>query len=175
MVGDSAKNIDALITAITSNQNLMKCLYYTQNDEDILSLPNLNARQKAEVMKNNIYKYRKLPVASDKTQKTYLAIEYGQRNYGSQGQKYNKSNIWYQSVEMRILVMSTGSQDVNEYIGSRIDRIEEEIVDLFHKSSVLPSFSYSYVNGSSPISLTEEYIGRAISIVFVVSQNEMLR
>lgn len=171
MVGDAFNNKSLFISNLLNNQNLLKCLYYVENDKDILSLPDLTAKQKKKVSKENIFQYRKIPSQDDRQQYTYIAIEYGDRDYGVSGAKYATNNSWYEQIELRVYIVSMCEQDVNKYIGSRIDRIEEEIVETFHKRNNIGSLGYCYVQDSIPLNLTTRWIGRMITLTFVNNQS----
>ena len=171
MLGDAFNSKNLFISNLLNNQNLLKCLYYTDNDKDILSFPDLSVKDKKKVTKENIYQYRKIPTQDDREQKTYIAIEYGDRDYGATGAKYTSNNIWYEKINMRIFIVSMCEQDVNKYIGSRIDRIEEEIVEMFHKKDNIGSLGYCYVQDSIPLNLTARWIGRMVTLIFVNNQS----
>lgn len=160
------------ISNVMTNQNILKCLYYTDNDADILSMPDItDPKIRQKVFKENFYKQRKLPTDTFKEQKTYLALEFGTINY----QTVQQSRSWdavtvpfWTTPILYVYIISHQSLDENQFIGSRIETIEYELKDLFHNAQVMTGFGRSYLVTSEPlINLQNDFIGRRLQIQFL--------
>lgn len=166
--GQMNRNKEEIISHIMLNQNILKCLSYNDNTKDILKMPDITGKQKMEIKKNNIFKFKKIPMDTDTIQKTYLSMEYGQIFYmGNTGGYYSASNPYFKLPDFNFYVISHTSLDDNTIIGSRIDRIEEEIYNIFHNKITIDDFGKSFLVSSIPLILPNNYIGRQITIRFV--------
>lgn len=161
-------NKNYILNAIMSNQNILKCLYYTDNNSDILSLPDLNSEQKMQIVKNNIHKFRKIPTDRDDIQKIYISMEYGEVFYmGNNGGYYSAQNPYFKLPNFIFYIISYDTLDDNNVIGSRTDKIEEEIYGIFHNKNVIDDFGKSFLINSTPLTLPKNYVGRQVMMRFV--------
>lgn len=161
-------NKEQIISLIMSNQNILKCIKYEDNNIDVLSEPNLTTKDKIQIRKENIYKFRKIPSDTSDIQKTYISMEYGEIFYmGNTGGYYNATNPYFKIPNFIFYIVSHSSLDENKVIGSRIDRIEEEICNIFHDKITIEDFGKSFLVSSTPLFLPNDFIGRQLTLRFV--------
>lgn len=170
--GQMNDNKEKIISLIMENQDILKCIKYKENDCNILNKPDLTVKEKIAMRQSNIFKYRKIPIDTVIEQEIYLSMEYGEIYYmGGSGGYYSSSNPYFKIPDFIFYVITHNSLDENKIIGSRVDRIEEEIYNIFHNKLTLEDFGKSYILNSKPLYLPKDYIGRQITLRFVGRNN----
>ena len=165
-----------LISEIMQNQEILKCLYYNNNNIDIFDkevLPDIVAPQVlADISRINIFRNRKLPTETSPIQKTYISVFYGDIDYSVQTSNAwsggaVKSPIWSKPV-IHIYIISHESLDDNLFIGSRVEAIECELRKALSGKFKLDGFGKSYLDVSEYIyNMPMDYIGRRVTLEFV--------
>lgn len=144
---------------VKSNQDILKLLYYNDNMINPLEQPNLTLTQAKEVVRNNIYTRKKIPMENDNIQ-CYISMRYGQKIYHHQRSQFFNGNTF------NIYVICHNDYDTNEIIGSRVCEIERLIEDMFDGGSV-GTVCRATVNRSIDADINStDYSGRHIEIVF---------
>lgn len=159
------------ISNVMNNQTILKCLYYTSDDGDILNMADItDPKIRRTIYKENFYKQRKLPTDSMKEQKTYLSLEFGTINYTSvqQSRSWDAVTIpFWTTPILYVYIITHQSLDDNDYIGSRLETIEYELKEMFHNKQVMTGFGRSFLVTSEPlINLQSDFIGRRLQIQF---------
>lgn len=171
MQGQMNSNKEKIVSLIMQNQNILKCMKYKDNNKNILKMQDLTDKERIELRKTNIFKFRKIPGDIGVEQNTYLSMEYGEIFYMGSTSKYGDGNPYFKIPEFYLYIVSHCSLDENIIIGSRVDRIEEEIYDIFHNKITIEDFGQSFLYSSKPLYLPNDYIGRQIVIRFVGRNN----
>lgn len=161
------ENKEKIISLIVNNQNILKCIKYKENDCNILDKPDLTLDEKIALRRSNIFKFRKLPTDIVTEQEVYLSMEYGEIYYMGNSGGYNASNPYFKLPDFIFYVVTHNSLDDNKKIGSRVDRIEEELYNIFHNKITLEDFGKSYLVNSKPLYLPKDFVGRQITMRFV--------
>ena len=162
------ENKEKIISLIMENQNILKCMKYSENNRNILKMNDLTDKERIALRRSNIFRFRKMPLDSTTEQSTYISMEYGEIYYmGSSSTSYGGGNPYFKLPDFMIYVVSHTSLDDNAIIGSRIDKIEEEIYNIFHNKITIEDFGKSYLINSKPLYLPKDYIGRQITLRFV--------
>lgn len=162
------QNKEKIISLIMENQNILKCLLYKENTKNILNMQDLTDKERITLRRSNIFKFRKLPADTAVEQETYISMEYGNIYYmGSTSTREGGGNPYFKLPEFNLYVISYASLDDNKLIGSRIERIEEEIYNIFHDKITVEDFGKSYIVSSQPLYLPRDYVGRQITLRFV--------
>ena len=167
MNGQMNANKEKIVSLLMQNQNILKCLKYKENNKNILKMEDVSDKDKIALRKTNIFKFRKIPGDTTTEQDTYISMEYGEIYYMGSSNKYDGGNPYFKVPDFNIYVIGHISLDENILIGSRIDRIEEEIYNIFHDKITIDDFGKSYRYSSKPLYLPRDYIGRQITIRFV--------
>lgn len=148
---------------IKSNPDILKLLYYTDNTGDILNdevkYPELTLEQAQDVVKNNIYTKKKIPLESSNIQ-AYICMAYGRKIYHTDRNHHFNGNTF------NFYILCHNDYDTNNIIGSRVCEIERLIEEMFDYGEIgttcktrLNVSSDWEINGTS-------YIGRHIEMVF---------
>ena len=161
------QNKEKIISLIMENQNILKCLFYKDNNKNILNMADLTDKERIALRRSNIFRFRKLPVDSPIEQDTYISMEYGNIYYMGTTSTYDGANPYFKLPEFNLYIISYASLDDNKLIGSRIERIEEEIYNIFHDKITVEDFGKSYLVNSQPLFLSRDYVGRQITLRFV--------
>lgn len=167
MLGQMNENKEKIISLIMENQDILKCMKYKENNKNILNMDDLTDKERIALRKSNIFRFRKVPGDSAVEQDTYISMEYGEIYYMGSSNGYDGSNPYFKVLDFMVYVISHASLDDNILIGSRVDRIEEEIYDIFHNKITVEDFGKSFIVSSKPLYLPKDYIGRQITIRFV--------
>lgn len=161
------QNKEKIISLIMENQNILKCLFYKDNNKNILKMEDLTDKERISLRRSNIFRFRKLPADAPVEQDTYISMEYGDIYYMGTNSTYGEGNPFFKLPEFKLYVISYASLDDNKLIGSRIERIEEEIYNIFHDKITVEDFGKSYLINSQPLYLPRDYVGRQITLRFV--------
>lgn len=155
-----------IINTLMSDQTLLKFLYYNKN-EDILNKPELNKKQAKQIRDNNIFNFKRIPTINDKEMITYISMEFDKIGYTSNfNSKQTHNQYWVAPSYVFYIINHYQNDDTQN--GSRINAIEDRIVDLFHCKNNISSIGISVIQYSQPIiGLTHPYIGRALYISFI--------
>lgn len=167
MDGRMNQNKEKIISLIMENQNILKCLLYKDNNKNILNMADLTDKERISLRRSNIFRFRKLPADTAIEQETYISMEYGDIYYMGTTSTQGGTNPYFKLPEFKLYVISYASLDDNKLIGSRVERIEEEIYNIFHDKITVEDFGKSYLVNSQPLYLPRDYIGRQITIRFV--------
>lgn len=117
---------------IKSNPDILKLLYYTDNTINPLEQPNLTLTQAREVIKNNIYTRKKIPLETDNIQ-AYISMRYGRKIY------HHQDNHMFTDSTFNFYILCHNDYDTNETIGSRVCEIERLIEDIFDLKEIIVS------------------------------------
>lgn len=150
---------------IKSNPDILKLLYYMDNTKNPLEQPPLTRVQAEEITKNNIYTRKKIPKENE-TISSYVSMEYGQKFYHHQDNKFLNGNTFF------FYVLCHADIDTNHIIGSRICEIERCISEMFDNGSI-GTVCNTVVSESRNIGVGD-YIGREIKMVFMDKNSHML-
>lgn len=159
------KNKEEIVSLLMGNQNILKCLKYSDNNKNILKMEDLTDKERIALRKDTIFKYRKIPADTTIEQKTYISMEYGDIYY--MGENMRSGNPYFKVPDFIFYIISHTSLDNNAIIGSRVDRIEEELFNIFHNKLTIDDFGKSYIYNSKPLYLPRDFIGRQVILRFV--------
>lgn len=140
---------------------------YKENNKNILKMDDLTDKERIALRKSNIFRFRKIPGDTAVEQDIYISMEYGEIYYMGSNNGYDGSNPYFKIPDFIFYVIGHASLDDNILIGSRIDRIEEEIYNIFHNQITIDDFGKSFIVNSKPLYLPKDYIGRQITLRFV--------
>lgn len=153
-----------IVDTVMSNQDLLKALYYTDNTLDFDLQKNITTEQKRELKKNNIYEYRFVPDSQFEEQKIFVSMEYGVVNYA---ESYRDTGVFSQPTFI-FYIITYDSLDATKHNGSRVNYIQDCIVETFHKKNCIEALGMSEVSSSSPIYIqSPHYVGRQVTIKFI--------
>ncbi len=164
--GQMNENKEKIISLLMENQTIMKCLFYKDNRINILKQEDLTDEEKQKTRQQHIFRYRKIPADGVMEQETWISLEYGDIFYMG-ANSYGAQNPYFKLPDVNIYLTGHSSLDDNQVLGSRIERIEESICNIFHNKITLEDFGKSYLVNSKPLFLPNSYIGRQITIRFV--------
>ena len=160
MYGQLNELRESIINKVTTNQDLLKFIYYCNTDDktDILSLPNLTKDQRKSLINTQIFKYKRMPLNSQTDAKCFLSMQFGRvlRN--------PKDNHW--SIPLfafTIVCPDSISETLN---GNRILAIEQCIEDSF-SYQIVTNAGYTFIVGSDPETVDTGFQARSITIKFV--------
>ena len=161
--GNLNKNLQCIMSKIVQSDDLLKFLFYKDMGEGVASLSNVSGKDKVGMITGKtqqIFPYKKIPQSREEFQ-CYISMEYGavNRETRGRGSKYFK----YPSFFIYILVSQTLDSTPN---GSRLLAIEQCIEDTFHGKQI-DAISMCYLGNSTPIDCPNGYLGRAIPLIFV--------
>lgn len=154
------KNKKEIVSAIMNSQEVLKVIYYTNNSVSPFEQANLTSSQKKKIKSENIYEYRKIPTSDSDEQKTYISMEYGIINYNNRNQPY------FNIPEFVFYIISHSSLDDNKIIGSRVNEIENILIEILHNKFELDTLGVCRVVSSGRINLSNDFIGREIHLTF---------
>lgn len=163
MDGQLNANQQGIITTLMGSQPILKYLLHDKNDIDVTKQDDLSDTQKEVIRANNIYEYRKIPDDKFVEQKTYISMEYGAIAYMT---GLRKDNPYHMIPSFYFYIVTHASLDSNEINGSRINAIEWNLIELFHKKCVIPKLGYSYIYTSNKMELPNGYVGRVVEMRF---------
>lgn len=144
---------------IKSNPDILKLLYYTDNTINPLEQPNLTLTQAKEVVKNNIYTRKKIPMENENIQ-CYIAMRYGQKIY------HHQRNQFFNGSTFNFYILCHNDYDTNEIIGSRVCEIERLIEDMFDGGNVGTVCRTTISRSIDSDINSTDYSGRFIEVVF---------
>lgn len=153
---------------IKSNPDILKLLYYTDNNINPLEQPKLTKTQAQQVIKNNIYTRKKIPMENDTIQ-CYICMRYGQKIY------HHQKNHFYNGNTFNFYVLCHNEYDTNEIIGSRVCEIERLIEEMFDSGSVDTTCKTMLTRSVDTDVNGTDYSGRHIEIVFSDFQDSRVR
>ena len=145
---------------IKSNPDILKMLYYMDNETNPLEQPRLTLAQAKQVVKNNIYTRKKVPSDKDNAMQTYISMRYGQKVYHHERNKYFNGNTF------TFYVLCHNDYDTNEIIGSRVCEIERLIAEMFDGGEIGTTLRTEVSNSIDVDVSNTDYSGRSIEIVF---------
>lgn len=74
--------LDEIVDRIMNNQDILKMLYYTKHNGDVLGEKDLDKKQKRELLGSKIFKHMRLPIVNDEAD-CYMSMCYGATPYYS--------------------------------------------------------------------------------------------
>ena len=167
MEGQMNENKEKIISLIMENQNILKCMQYKDNKKNILKMEDLTDKERVALRHSNIFKFRKIPGDTSTEQETYISMEYGDIYYMGSSTTYDGGNPYFKLPDFILYVVSYASLDDNKLIGSWVERIEEEVYNIFNNKITIEDFGKSFLINSKPLYLPRDYVGRQITIRFV--------
>ena len=150
------------VNRIMSDQTLLKFVYYTDNNIDILEQPDLKQKQKIKIREENIFEYKKIPVKNSEDMKVYIGIEFGNINYYNTRQRIKNKYFLEPTVKIYLVTNEELDECAN---GSRLLAIEDRLRQLFHYGNI-ETIGNSVVLGSQPLEASMPYIGREVFVKF---------
>ena len=139
-----------------SNQDLLKFLFYCDID-DVLSQPNLNRTQTNSLKKNQIFKYKRMPLNNETVTKCFLSMQY-------LGVNRNKKEPYWMMPYFEFTVVCPDS--IAEILqGNRVLAIEDCLVQTFDMQNV-GAVGNTRVLISEPETTDTGFQARKIQLVF---------
>jgi hypothetical protein len=156
MYGQLNKLRQSIMNKAMTNMDMLKFIYYC-NEIDILKQPELTSEQREELLDNQIFKYRRMPLINQTEGKCYLSMDF-------LGINRKKDDPYFMQPIFEFSIVCSDSI-VETLQGSRILAIEDCIVDTFDMQYI-GTIGYVKVLQSTPQGIDTGFQGRKIQLFF---------
>lgn len=143
---------EEIIAKIFENQDLLKFIFYPDNDKDIIGLDDLTGKQKAGLVNTKIFKHQKIDLTGSESG-CYLSFDFGVN-------PRDRSGYWSRPTVLFYILCDKPYIETEN--GSRIGALEQCIYNTFEGKN-LGSVKPMFIVDSSPINIGS-YCGRMIKL-----------
>ena len=161
MYGQLNELREAIMNKVTTNQDLLKFIYYCDTDDktDILSLPNLTKTQIKSLINTQIFKYKRMPIKDQVEAKCFLSMQFGRVR------RDTKNNHWTIPLFAFTIVCPESILE-NTISGNRILAIEQCLEDIFSYQHI-GGIGMTFVVGSEPETVDTGLSSRTMTLTFL--------
>ena len=157
MYGQLNELREEIMNKVMSNQDLLKLLFYCDVD-DVLSQPNLNRSQKDSLKKNQIFKYKRMPLNNETSTKCFLSMQFGKVG------RSMKNPFWMQPYFEFTIVCPNAILETT--VGDRMLAIEQCLTDTFEFQNV-GNVGNVRISGSANENCDSGYSARIVQLYFI--------